>query len=208
MLYGLSFIFLFTIGGLTGIHLGALATDIHLHDTYFVVAHFHYVMMGSAIIGMIGGLHHWWPKITGRMYSEFWGRIACGLIFVGFNVTFFTQFVLGSLGMPRRYADYAGPGWLPETTALFHKFHVVSSIGSYIMALGFFISAAYLIHSLFKGERAPANPWGGRSLEWQCPSPPPEANFDEPPPVSDCYDYSELEWDDQEQGYHLRRREA
>ncbi len=204
MLYGLSFIFLFGIGGLTGLHLGTLATDIHLHDTYFVVAHFHYVMLGSALIGMIGGLHHWWPKMTGRMYSEFWGRIACGLVFVGFNVTFFTQFVLGSLGMPRRYHDYTGPGWLPETTALFHTYHVISTIGSYIMALGFFITAGYFIHSLFRGAKAPANPWGGRSLEWQCASPPPHDNFSEPPHVGDCYDYSVLEWDEAEQGYHWR----
>ncbi len=195
MLYALSFLFLFGIGGLTGLHLGTLATDIHLHDTYFVVAHFHYVMMGSALIAMIGGLHHWWPKMTGRMYSEFWGRIACGLVFVGFNVTFFTQFVLGSKGMPRRYWDY-----LPEFTV----YHVVSTIGSYVMALGFFITAAYLIHSLFGGRRAPANPWGGRSLEWQCTSPPPHDNFATQPHVGDCYDFSVLEWDEQEQGYHWR----
>ena len=204
MLYALSFLFMFAIAGLTGLHLGTLATDIHLHDTYFVVAHFHYTMLGSALIGMIGGLHHWWPKITGRMYSEFWGRIACGLVFVGFNVTFFTQFVLGSLGMPRRYHDYSGPGWSPDTTALFFKYHLVSTIGSYIMALGFFLTAAYLIHSLFRGRKAPANPWGGRSLEWQCASPPPHDNFSEPPHVGDCYDFSVLEWDEAEQGYHWR----
>ena len=195
MLYALSFIFLFTIGGLTGLHLGTLATDIHLHDTYFVVAHFHYVMMGGAIIALIGGIHHWWPKITGRMYSEFWGRIACGLIFVGFNVTFFIQFVMGSKGMPRRYWDY---------TDKYTVYHVISTVGSYIMAVGFFITAAYLIHSLFRGRKAPANPWGGRSLEWQCSSPPPAENFPEPPHVGDCYDFSVLEWDEQEQGYHWR----
>ena len=205
MLYGLSFIFLFTIGGLTGIHLGTLATDVHLHDTYFVVAHFHYVMMGSALIAMIGGLHHWWPKMTGRMYNETLGRIACGLVFLGFNITFFIQFVLGSLGMPRRYHDYSGPGWLPETTALFHKLHVASTIGSYVMAAGFFLTAGYLIHSLVRGRQAPANPWGGRSLEWHCSSPPPLENFAEQPHVGDCYDYSVLEWDEQEQGYHWRR---
>ena len=204
MLYALSFIFLFGIGGLTGLPLATLASDIHLHDTYYVVAHFHYVMMGSALVAMIGGLHHWWPKITGRMYSELWGRIACGLLFVGFNVTFFTQFVLGSLGMPRRYHDYSGAGWSPETTELFFRYHFVSTIGSYVMALAFFITAAYLIHSLFRGKRAPANPWGGRSLEWQCASPPPANNFDEPPHVGDCYDFSVLEWDEQEQGYHWR----
>jgi cytochrome c oxidase subunit 1 len=196
MLYALSFIFLFTIAGLTGLHLGTLATDIHLHDTYFVVAHFHYTMMGGALVAMIGGLHHWWPKITGRMYSELWGRIACGLFFVGFNVTFFTQFVMGSKGMPRRYWDYSDQ---------YTVYHVISTIGSYIMALGFFITAGYLIHSLFRGRQAPANPWGGRSLEWQCASPPPADNFAEPPHVGDCYDYSVLEWDEAEQGYHWRR---
>jgi cytochrome c oxidase subunit 1 len=212
MLYGLAFIFLFTIGGLTGLHLGTLATDIHLHDTYFVVAHFHYVMLGSAIIGMFGGLHHWWPKMTGRMFSETWGRIGWFLVFWGFNQTFFTQFVLGSLGMPRRYADYANPpgtpegvGWLPETTALFWKLHLVSTIGSYIMGLGFAVTAVYLLHSLFRGRPAPANPWGGRSLEWQCDSPPPVENFATTPHVGDCYDFSVLEWDEQEQGYHWRR---
>jgi cytochrome c oxidase subunit 1 len=200
MLYALSFLFLFSIGGLTGIHLGTLATDIHLHDTYFVVAHFHYVMMGSALIAMIGGLHHWWPKMTGRMYNEFWGRIACGLVFVGFNVTFFTQFYLGYLGMPRRYADYSNM----LKTEQFHTLHFISTIGSYIMALGFFITAAYFIMSLINGRKAPTNPWGGRSLEWQCASPPPHDNFATPPTVGDCYDFSVLEWDEKQQGYRWK----
>lgn len=204
MLYALSFMFLFSIGGLTGIHHGTLSTSIHLHDTYFVVAHFHYVMMGSAIIAMIGGIHHWWPKMTGRMYSEFWGRIACGLVFVGFNLTFFTQFILGYLGMPRRYADYTGPLWDPAATATFAKYHFVSTMGSYVMALGFFITAAYLISSLFNGRKAPANPWGGRSLEWQCASPPPHDNFPKAPTVGDPYDFTGLEWDEREQGYRIR----
>jgi cytochrome c oxidase subunit I len=195
MLYGLAFLFLFSIGGLTGLHLGTLATDVHLHDTYFVVAHFHYVMMGSALIAMIGGLHHWWPKMTGKMYNEFWGRIACGLVFVGFNLTFFTQFMLGSLGMPRRYYDYQ-----PE----YQTYHVVSTIGAYIMALGFLITAVYLIHSIFRGAKAPANPWGGKSLEWQCSSPPPHDNFAVTPRVGDCYDFSGVEWDEREQGYVVR----
>jgi cytochrome c oxidase subunit 1 len=195
MLYAMSFIFIFTIGGLTGIHLGTLATDIHLHDTYFVVAHFHYVMMGSALIGMIGGLHHWWPKMTGRMYNENLGRIGCALVFIGFNVTFFTQFMLGSKGMPRRYWDY-----LPEYT----PYHFISTMGSYIMAIGFFLTAFYLIHSLFRGRKAPANPWGGKSLEWQCPSPPPFDNFAKQPTVGDCYDFSDVEWDEKEQGYVIR----
>ncbi|MFO0828058.1 MAG: cytochrome c oxidase subunit I [Phycisphaerales bacterium] len=196
MLYALAFLFLFTIGGLTGLHLGTLSTDIHLHDTYFVVAHFHYVMMGSALIGMIGGLHHWWPKMFGRMYSEFWGRIGCAFVFVGFNMTFFTQFMLGSHGMPRRYYMYQ-----PE----FQSFHVHSTIGAYVMATGFLITALYLLHSLFFGKRAPANPWGGRSLEWQCPSPPPHDNFPTTPRVGDCYDFSIVRWDEKEGGYVVDR---
>jgi len=192
MLYALSFIFLFTIGGLTGIPLAVLSTDIHLHDTYFVVAHFHYVMMGSALIAMIGGLHHWWPKMFGVMYSEFWGKIACALVFIGFNMTFFTQFMLGSQGMPRRYYMYQ-----PE----FQIYHHISTGGSYIMALGFLITAIYLIHSLFAGKKAPANPWGGASLEWQCASPPPHDNFATTPRVGDCYDFSAVRWDEKEQGY-------
>ncbi|MEY4821345.1 MAG: hypothetical protein RLY72_997, partial [Planctomycetota bacterium] len=192
MLYGLAFIFLFTIGGLTGIPLAVLSTDIHLHDTYYVVAHFHYVMMGSALIAMVGGLHHWWPKMTGRMFSEFWGRIGCTLVFVGFNVTFFTQFMLGSQGMPRRYYAYQ-----PE----FKIYHHISTGGSYIMGIGFVITAIYLIHSLFAGKKAPANPWGGASLEWQCSSPPPHDNFATTPRVGDCYDFSAVHWDEKQQGY-------
>ncbi len=192
MLYGLAFIFLFTIGGLTGLHLGTLNTDIHLHDTYFVVAHFHYVMMGSALIAMIGGLHHWWPKMTGRMFNETWGRIGCLLVFVGFNVTFLTQFMLGSHGMPRRYYLYQ-----PE----FQIYHHISTGGSYIMALGFVITGIYLLHSLFWGKKAPANPWGGKSLEWQCSSPPPHDNFATTPTVGDPYDFSDLKWDPATGGY-------
>ncbi|MHC5004539.1 MAG: cytochrome c oxidase subunit I [Planctomycetota bacterium] len=200
MLYALSFLFIFSIGGLTGLHLGTLATDIHLHDTYFVVAHFHYVMMGSALIAMIGGLHHWWPKMTGRMYSEPLGRISCGLVFVGFNLTFFPQFVMGSQGMPRRYHDYSNM----LATDLYAFYHLLSSIGSYVMALGFFLTAGYLLWSMRFGRKAPANPWGGRSLEWQCASPPPPDNFETTPTVGDCYDYSVLEWDEQEEGYKWR----
>ena len=197
MLYGMGFLIIFTIGGLTGLHLGTLGTDVHLHDTYFVVAHFHYVMMGSALLAFIGGIHHWWPKMTGRMYSENWGRVAFALVFIGFNVTFFTQFMLGSQGMPRRYATY-------PAEAGFQTYHVISSIGSYILAVGFFMTAGYLIQSLIGGKRAPANPWGGRSLEWQCTSPPPHDNFSEAPTVGDCYDFSVLRWDEQEQGYVWR----
>ena len=199
MLYGLGFIFLFTIGGLTGLHLGTLNTDIHLHDTYFVVAHFHYVMMGSALIAMIGGLHHWWPKMVGRMYNEKWGIIGFSLVFIVFNVTFFTQFMLGSHGMPRRYYNYQ-----PE----FQIYHVISTIGSYIMAAGFFWTLFYLLQSLFSGVKAPSNPWGGRSLEWQCTSPPPHDNFKTTPSVGDCYDFSVVKWDEEEGGYVVDRSEV
>lgn len=196
MLYGLGFIFLFTIGGLTGLHLGTLNTDIHLHDTYFVVAHFHYVMMGSALIAMVGGLHHWWPKMFGRMYNERHGIIGFILVFVGFNVTFFTQFMLGSHGMPRRYYDYPSE---------FQIYHVISTIGSYIMAAGFFWTLYLLVQSLFSGKIAPANPWGGRSLEWQCSSPPPHDNFKTTPSVGDCYDFSVVRWSEEEGGYVVDR---
>ena len=196
MMYGLGFLFLFTIGGLTGLHLGTLNTDIHLHDTYFVVAHFHYVMMGSALIAMIGGMHHWWPKMFGRMYNETAGIFSFILVFIGFNMTFFTQFMLGSHGMPRRYFTY-----MPE----FQTYHVISTIGSYIMGLGFLLTAVYLIHSLVFGRKAPANPWGGRSLEWQCSSPPPHDNFKTTPSVGDCYDFSVVRWDEAEQGYVVDR---
>ena len=194
MMYALSFLVLFTIGGLTGLHLATLNTDVHLHDTYFVVAHFHYVMMGSALIGMIGGLHHWWPKMTGKMYSERTGTAACIIIFIGFNVTFFTQFFLGSQGMPRRYYDYQ-----PE----FQVYHVISTIGSYIMASGFLLTAYCLITSLFSGKKAAANPWGGGSLEWQCASPPPHDNFATQPSVGDCYDFRSMKWDEATQGYEI-----
>jgi len=195
MLYVLAFIFIFGIGGLTGLFLGALATDVHLTDTYFVVAHFHYVMMGSALIAFIGGLHYWWPKMTGRMYSEKWGVIAWALVFIGFNGTFFPQFILGTHGMPRRYYHYP-----PQ----FEFLHQVSSMGSYLMAVGFVITAIYLLHSLFAGKRAPANPWGGATLEWQCASPPPHDNFATPPVAGDPYDFGDLQYDAQLGGWEKR----
>jgi len=149
MLYALSFLFLFTIGGLTGIMVGVLALDIHLHDTYFVVGHFHYVMMGGMVMALLGGVHYWWPKMTGRMYNETAGKIAVALIFVGFNLTFFSQLILGSQGMPRRYYDY-----LEQFTAL----HQVSTIGSWILAAGLFLVMGYGLYSLVWGEKASANP--------------------------------------------------
>jgi len=192
MCYALSFLTLFAIGGMTGLFLGTLNVDIHLHDTYFVVAHFHYVMMGGVVMVFLGGLHYWWPKMFGRMYSETWGRIACLILFVGFNTTFFPQFVMGSQGMPRRYFNYV---------AQYKPYHELSTIGSYIMAVGFVIIAVYLLHSLFRGRRAPANPWGGGTMEWQCASPPPPENFDQPPPAGDPYDFTDLVYDPQIEGY-------
>ena len=163
MLYALMFLFLFTIGGLTGIMVGVLAVDVHLHDTYFIVAHFHYVMMGGALIGLIGGLHYWWPKITGRLYNETAGRIAAALVFVGFNLTFFTQFIIGSRGMPRRYHDYSG---LLDQYPEFVAYNLASTAGSYILAVGLVMILAYALYSLFRGEKAPPNPWGAVTLEW------------------------------------------
>jgi cytochrome c oxidase subunit 1 len=187
MLYAISFLLLFAIGGLTGLFLGALATDVHLHDTYFVVAHFHFVMMGGTVMAFLAGLHFWWPKMFGRMYSEAWARVSAALIFVGFNVTFLTQFVLGSRGMPRRYYNYLDQ---------FQPLHVFSTVGSWVLALGFLIMAGYLWASLRRPMDAPANPWGAVGLEWQTSSPPPEHNFEEVPLVTGGpYDYSTPEPD-------------
>jgi len=181
MLYGISFIVLFTIGGLTGIFLGALSVDVHLTDTYFVVAHFHYVMMGGTVIAFIGGLHYWWPKMTGRMYSEKWGRIATALVFTGFNMTFFSQFIMGSRGMPRRYFNYLDQ---------YQPIHAFSTYGSWVLGTGLFMTAIYLLASLKYGPLAPDNPWGGTTMEWQTSSPPIAHNFEEQPVLEhEPYDY-------------------
>jgi cytochrome c oxidase subunit 1 len=174
MLYAFGFIGLFTIGGLTGLFLAALAVDVHVTDTYFVVAHFHYIMVGGAVMGYFGGLHYWWPKITGRMYPESWACFTAILAFFGFNLTFFPQFILGYLGMPRRYQSYP-----PE----FQVWHVLSSAGASILAVGYALPLFYLGWSLFKGPRAPANPWDSTGLEWEVPSPPPTENFETSPRV-------------------------
>jgi cytochrome c oxidase subunit 1 len=192
MLYALSFMFLFTIGGLTGLFLGPLSTDRHLHDTYFVVAHFHYVMMGGTLVAFLGGVFHWWPKMTGKMFNEFWGMISAVIVFVGFNMTFLPQFVLGSRGMPRRYAKY-----LPE----FQELHQYSTIGSFTLGVGLLIAGIVLIHSIFKGKKASANPWGGATLEWACTSPPPFYNFQRPPQVDDPYDFRGIEYSESAEGY-------
>ncbi len=181
MCYGLSFIFLFGIGGLTGLFLGTLSTDIHLHDTYFVVAHFHFVMVGGTLTALLGGMFHWWPKMFGRMYNETWGRIGCFLVFSGFNLTFFPQFVMGSRGMPRRYARYDQE---------FQIFHQLSTIGAFVLGIGILIAYVTLIYAIFKGKRVAGNPWGGASLEWQSSSPPSFHNFDHKIAINDPYDFS------------------
>ncbi|MBI4411901.1 MAG: cytochrome c oxidase subunit I [Deltaproteobacteria bacterium] len=184
MLYALAFIFLFTIGGLTGLFLAALSVDVHLHDTYFVVAHFHYVMMGGTVMGLLAGLHYWWPKMFGRMYPEGWGKLSCSLIFIGFNLTFLTQFFLGKMGMPRRYHDY-----LPQYAPL----NMASTVGSWFIGAGFLIMFTYFIWSLFKGAKAPANPWDAKTLEWTIESPPTTHNFHKEPVVTTGpYEYGEV----------------
>ncbi|MBI3848652.1 MAG: cytochrome c oxidase subunit I [Planctomycetes bacterium] len=185
MLYALGFIGLFTIGGLTGLFLAALAVDVHVHDTYFVVAHFHYIMVGGMVMAYLGGIHFWWPKMTGRMYPEAWGRFAALVIFVGFNLTFFPQFLLGYLGMPRRYHAYP---------AEFQVLNVMSSAGASILGVGYLIPMIYLIWSLRYGKVAGPNPWGARGLEWQTPSPPTTHNFDQVPTVTrEAYSYEDEE---------------
>jgi cytochrome c oxidase subunit 1 len=183
MLYALSFLLLFTIGGLTGLFLAILSVDVHLHDTYFVVAHFHYVMMGSTLVAFFGGLHYWWPKFTGRMYNESIGRVCALGVFVGFNLTFLPQFVMGARGMPRRYWDY---------DAQYQIFHQLSTIGAYVLGISIFISVIALLLTLKNGKLAPRNPWGGTSLEWQCPTPPPLYNFEKPPVLHELYKYDDL----------------
>jgi cytochrome c oxidase subunit 1 len=181
MLYAMGFIGLFTVGGLTGLFLATLATDVHLHDTYFVVAHFHYIMVGGAIMAYLGGIHYWWPKITGRMYPDTWARFAALVVFIGFNLTFFPQFVLGYLGMPRRYHAYP---------AEFQVLNVMSSAGASILAVGYAIPLVYLIWSLWYGPVAGKNPWGAKGLEWESASPPPTFNFDQTPVVTEeAYEY-------------------
>jgi cytochrome c oxidase subunit I len=183
MLYALGFIGLFTIGGLTGLILATMAVDIHVHDTYFIVAHFHYIMVGGMVMAYLGGIHNWWPKITGRMYPEGWARFASLVVFVGFNLTFFPQFILGYVGMPRRYYAYSEE---------FQVLNVMSTAGASILAVGYLLPMVYLIWSLKYGKAAPENPWNATGLEWQTLSPPPTDNFEETPVVKErAYNYGD-----------------
>ena len=185
MLYAIGFIGLFTIGGLTGIVLASLGMDVHLTDTYFVIAHFHYVMVGGALLGYLSGLHFWWPKMFGRMYSDVWSKVSAVLVFAGFNLTFFPQFLLGYMGMPRRYHVYP-----PE----FQVFNVLSSAGASVLGVGLLLPAIYLTWSLKYGALAPPNPWGATGLEWQTQSPPISENFEVTPVVTtEAYDYSTVQ---------------
>lgn len=181
LLYAIGFVGLFTVGGMTGLFLAALGEDVPLHDTYFVIAHFHFIMVGGMVSAYLGGIHYWWPKMTGRMYPDQWGRLSALAIFFGFVLTFLPQFILGRLGMPRRYWQYP-----PE----FQFWNVLSTAGATVLAAGYLLPFFYLFWSLRAGERAPDNPWGATGLEWQTHSPPPKDNFDEPPVVTrEPYEY-------------------
>jgi len=181
MLYAFGFIGLFTIGGLTGLFLATLGVDVHVTDTYFVVAHFHYVMVGGMVLAYLGGMHYWWPKISGRLYPEGWAKFACLLVFAGFNLTFFPQFILGYLGQPRRYHAYA-----PE----FQVLNVMSTAGASILGLGYIIPLIYFLWSMKYGPKAGNNPWRATGLEWQTSSPPPTFNFEKTPIVTEeAYSY-------------------
>jgi len=182
MLYVFGFLFVFTIGGLTGVFLAVVSIDVHLTDTYFVIAHFHYVMVGGTILAFLGGLHYWFPKFTGKMYQDGPAKLGCWLVMIGFNATFFPQFIVGTLGMPRRYADY-----LPQFTTL----NRASTVGSWILAVGLFLTMINLWRSMKNGKPAGDNPWGALTLEWQTTSPPPFENFNYEPVVTEGpYEYT------------------
>ena len=184
MLYAMGFIGLFTMGGMTGLFLASLGVDVHVTDTYFVVAHFHYIMVGGMVMAYLAGMHFWWPKISGRMYPEAWGKLAAMIIFIGFNLTFFPQFILGWTGMPRRYHAYP-----PE----FQVLNVLSTAGSTVLAVGYLLPMVYFLWSLRYGKEAGDNPWGAAGLEWKTASPPPTYNFEETPVVTwEAYNYDEL----------------
>jgi cytochrome c oxidase subunit 1 len=182
LLYFFAFLFLFVFGGMTGVATATEALDVHWHDTYFIVAHFHFIMVGGTLTGWLAALHHWFPKITGRMYSERWGITGAVLVFAGFFLTFFPQFLLGNGGMPRRYFYY-DPQYQP--------LHVTSTVGAWILGAAMLLTLGYLFVALFNGERAGNNPWDSRSYEWYTASPPPKHNFAKEPVFTlDPYDYT------------------
>jgi len=184
MLYAFGFLGLFTIGGLTGLILACLGVDPHVTDTYFVVAHFHYIMVGGAVMGYLGGMHFWWPKISGRLYPEGWAKLAALIVFIGFNLTFFPQFILGYIGMPRRYYQYPGE---------FQVLNVLSTAGATVLGIGYLLPMVYFLWSMRYGKPAPDNPWNAAGLEWQTQSPPTTFNFDEEPVVTwEAYNYEQL----------------
>jgi cytochrome c oxidase subunit 1 len=181
LVYFFAFLFLFVFGGMTGVAVATQSLDVHWHDTYFVVAHFHFVMVGGTLTAWLAALHYWFPKITGRMYPERLGLLGAAIVFVGFFATFFPQFLLGNAGMPRRYYAY---------DPAFQTLHVISTVGSWALGAGMALTLVYLLVAAFTGERAPANPWGSRSYEWYAASPPPKDNFDTEPVFSlGPYDY-------------------
>ncbi|PYQ43911.1 MAG: cytochrome c oxidase subunit I, partial [Acidobacteria bacterium] len=185
MLYAFGFLGLFTMGGLTGLFLAALGIDVHVTDTYFVIAHFHYIMVGGALMGYLGGLHFWWPKISGKLYPEGWARLAALIVFLGFNLTFFPQFILGYLGMPRRYFQYP---------AEFQVLNVLSTAGATVLGVGYLLPMIYFLWSMRYGKPAPDNPWQAAGLEWQTQSPPTTFNFEEEPVVTwEAYNYDEID---------------
>ncbi|MGE0822178.1 MAG: cytochrome c oxidase subunit I [Candidatus Binatia bacterium] len=184
MYFVVGFLGLFVIGGVTGLFLATTGLDVHMHDTYFVVAHFHYIMVGGEIMAFLGAIHFWWPKMTGRLYPEFWGKISASLVFIGFNLTFFPQFLVGYLGMPRRYHTYP-----PE----FQIFNVMSTGGALVLGIGYLLPFIYLIWSLKYGKAAGPNPWRAKGLEWEVNSPPPTENFAHTPVVTEeAYEYTHL----------------
>ncbi|HRP70495.1 MAG TPA: cbb3-type cytochrome c oxidase subunit I, partial [Turneriella sp.] len=181
MLYTLGFVFLFAIGGLTGLPLGAPSVDMSYHDTYFVVAHFHYTIQGGTVIALMAALYYWMPKFSGRMYNEKLGVLGFFLVFIGFNLTFIPQFMMGTQGMPRRYYDYE---------PIFHIYHMLSTFGAYTLGIGFLVAISNIIYSCYRGEKAPDNPWGANTLEWKIPTPMPTHNFHEIPTVTEWpYEY-------------------
>ena len=197
MLYAIGFIWLFTIGGLTGLFLAAISTDIHFHDTYFVVAHFHYVMVGSTLFAFLGGFYYWFPKMFGKMYGERLGQASAIVVFIGFNMTFFIQFIAGSQGMPRRYATFDDQ---------FTAFHVISTIGAYLLGVGLVMVLVNWIMGIKAGKKAPANPWGANSLEWHSTSPPPHLNFDEDQIGVDPYDFQDWKYEEEIDGYVIEHK--